>query len=99
MDRFADNLSRLLGVHHTSHIQLSKLLGISISAMSKWQMGTRMPSFSTALKVAEFFQVPTDRLARAEFEDLLANELADSDRFKAVEAKIHRGTTGLKAVR
>jgi hypothetical protein len=42
--------------------------------------------------------VPADRLAAAEFIDLLQHELADPERFEAVETRIHRARAGLRAV-
>jgi hypothetical protein len=42
--------------------------------------------------------VPADRLARADFEDLLANELADPERFRDVEAEIRRRRSTLTEV-
>lgn len=69
-----------------------------MSTISKWGSGSRSPSFLTALKVGEFFGVSADRLATAPFEDLLAHELADPERFKAVEARIHKAKTGLNPV-
>jgi ribonuclease HI len=51
-----------------------------------------------AIDIAELFQITTDRLMGAEFEDLLQHELADPERFKRVEARIRRASTPLKAV-
>jgi hypothetical protein len=48
--------------------------------------------------VGEFFGVPADRLATAEFDDLLQNELANPERFKAVETKICYARSGLRPV-
>jgi hypothetical protein len=48
--------------------------------------------------VGEFFGVPADRLATAEFEDLLQNELADPERFQAVETRIHYARSGIRPV-
>jgi len=101
MERFPDNIARLLGLHRLPANHAAAMMGdagISQSVMSKWQSGARRPSFSSALAVGDFFQVPADRLARASFEDLLANELADPERFRAVEAKMHRMRTGLQVV-
>jgi hypothetical protein len=50
------------------------------------------------LWVREFFGVPADRLATAEFEDLLQNELANPERFRAVETKIRYAGSGLRPV-
>ena len=98
MQRFPDNLSRLLGVHNLTAREAAKMLGLSQSTFAKWGTGLRQPSFATALKVGEFFGVPADRLATAEFEDLLQNELADPERFQAVETRIHYARSGIRPV-
>ena len=41
-----------------------------------------------ARRIGDVLGIPADRLARAEFEDLLANELADRERFRRVEEEI-----------
>jgi hypothetical protein len=61
-------------------------------------IGLRQPSFATGLKVGEFFGVPADRLATAEFTDLLQDELADPERFEVVETRIHHARAGLRPV-
>ena len=98
MEHFADNLSRLLGLHGMSAKEAASLLGMSQSAFSKWSSGDRNPSFATALTVGEFFRVPADRLARAEFGDLLEHELTSRERFEEVESEIARRRSGLYAV-
>ena len=98
MERFPDNLFRLLGLHRLTAREAAFVLGISESSLGKWGSGARRPSFETALLVSDFFGVGANRLAQAEFEDLLANELADPNRFRAVETKIRHARTGLKAV-
>jgi transcriptional regulator with XRE-family HTH domain len=90
MDRFSENLSRLLGLHALPAKEAAEMLGISQSAFTKWATGKRNPSFTTALLVGEFFGVPADRLARADFGCLLEGELASSQRFDEVEAEIRR---------
>jgi transcriptional regulator with XRE-family HTH domain len=98
MQRFPDNLSRLLGIHNLTAREAAKILGLSQSTFAKWGTGLRQPSFATALMVGEFFGVPADRLATAEFEDLLQNELANPERFQAVETKIRYARSGLRPV-
>lgn len=77
----------------------SKLLDLDESTLTKWNAGIRKPSFETALRVGEYFGVPADRLARAEFTDLLQKELCDPERFDAVEKKIHHARVGLQSVK
>jgi transcriptional regulator with XRE-family HTH domain len=98
MDEFRNNLSRILGLHNLTAREAAKILGLSQSTVGKWGTGLRQPSFATALKVGEFFGVPADRLATAEFTDLLEHELADPERFEAVETRIQHAHAGLRAV-
>ena len=94
---FHNNVRRLFGLHGLS-AEAAKLLGISQSTLVKWGRGIRDPSFATALTIGDFFQVPADRLANAEFSGLLECELADPERYRAVEAKIHRARSELRPV-
>src|SRR5438105_10189502 len=98
MEEFSNNLKRLLGLHALTARETSELLGISPSTIAKWGTGLRKPSFNIALDVGTFFGVPADRLATAEFSDLLQHELADPERFEAVETRIHHARAGLRAV-
>lgn len=66
------------------------MLGMTKAALSSWNSGRRAPSFESALRAADLFQVAADRLAQAPFESLLARELADPERFRAVEQEIHK---------
>ncbi len=90
MEQFASNLDRLLGLHRMTQTEVEQIIHISQSSLSKWRSGDRSPSFKLALMVGQFFGVPADRIATATFDDLLANELADPERFKVVEEKIAR---------
>ena len=56
------------------------------------------PSSRAASQVGEFFCVAADRLANAPFEDLLANELADPQRYQATERRIEKARAKLKSV-
>ena len=96
--RFTDNFVRLLGLHRLSQHFTAQLLEVSEATMSAWMNGKSQPSLGKAIGIADLFQVSTDRLMGAEFTDLLANELADPDRFERVEARIKRGLTPLKSV-
>ena len=96
--RFTDNFICLLGLHGLSQHFTSQLLGVSEATMSAWMNGKSNPSLPKAIDIAELFQISTDRLMGAEFKDLLANELADPERFERVEKRIKRGTTKLTSV-
>ena len=98
LPRFTDNFVRLLGLHRLSQHFTAQLLEVSEATMSAWMNGKSQPSLGKAIGSADLFQVCTDRLMGAEFTDLLANELADPDRFERVEARIKRGLTPLKSV-
>jgi transcriptional regulator with XRE-family HTH domain len=98
MEAFADNLQRLLGLHRLTAREGADMMAMSRSALTKWATGDRRPSFTAALVVGDFFGVPADRLARADFADLLEHELADPDRFREVEAEIRRRRSTLRAV-
>jgi transcriptional regulator with XRE-family HTH domain len=88
--RFADNLERLLGLHAFPAKYAARALGLSQSAFSTWQSGRRQPSFDTAMRIGDFFEIEPRRLARASFASLLANELADAERFERVEQRIRQ---------
>ena len=88
MKELGNNLKRLFGLHDLTTREASKNLNISEQALSELQSGKReRPRFSTIQAIARFFEVPSDRLVDAPFEELLAVELADRERFKRVEAK------------
>jgi transcriptional regulator with XRE-family HTH domain len=75
----------------------SEHIGVSPQALSEIQSGTRtQPSLRTVRALANFFEVPTDRLLDAGFGDLLETELADRDRFDRVESKLRRASATLK---
>lgn len=66
--------------------------------MGAWMNGKSQPSLGKAIGIADLFRISTGRLMGAEFATLLANELADPDRFERVEAGSRRGLTPLKSV-
>jgi transcriptional regulator with XRE-family HTH domain len=90
--RVGDNLARLLGVHRLTGSRASALLGVSPQSLSDWSHGKRDPEPKTLERMSAFFEVPADRLANAEFADLLAHELSDPARFRRVEDRIRRRT-------
>ncbi|HEX4519005.1 MAG TPA: helix-turn-helix transcriptional regulator [Gaiellaceae bacterium] len=99
LDPFADNLGRLLGLHALPAKEAAEMLNLSQSAFSKWAHGGRQPNLNTVLRFADFFGVSADRLARAPFEDILSNDLADPARFRAVEAEISKRRSILRELR
>jgi transcriptional regulator with XRE-family HTH domain len=94
MDHLADNLRRLIGLHALkvstqNQTGAAALIGVSAQALSELQSGTRQPSLRTVQRIAAFFEIPMDRIIEAPFEELLAHELTDPERFQRVEAKRH----------
>ena len=87
---FVENLERLAGLHNLNMQTVAALCGVSESAISKWRSGDRSPGFASALKIADVFQVDAGRLARADFSDLLAHELASPERYEEAEKTIAR---------
>jgi transcriptional regulator with XRE-family HTH domain len=98
MSGFARNFNHLLGLHLLTATLAKEHLELSAQAISELKAGKRQPSLRTLQKISAFFEIPIDRLLDADFEDLLANELADRERFRRVEAKIGRRQRNLRAV-
>jgi transcriptional regulator with XRE-family HTH domain len=96
--RFTDNFIRLLGLHGLTQHFTAQLLGVSEATMSSWMNGKSTPSLAKAIDIAALFQISTDRLMGAEFSELLAEELADPERYDKVEKRIKRGRTKLASV-
>ena len=89
MDELANNVRRLLGLHALRATRDSRLInGLSPQALSEIQSGSRNPALSTIRDLSQFFEIPTDRLLDASFEDLLAHQLADPARFRRVEDRV-----------
>ena len=92
MSRFADNLSRMAGMHAISHDHLAKLLGLSPQTISMWRAGKRSASAEALLAVGGFFEIDPVALSNDDFAELLPL-LAQPERFNRIEAKIKRGIT------
>ena len=92
MSRFADNLSRMAGMHAISHDHLAKLLGLSPQTISMWRAGKRSASAEALLAVGSFFEIDPVALSNDDFAELLPL-LAQPERFNRIEAKIKRGIT------
>jgi transcriptional regulator with XRE-family HTH domain len=90
MGRFADNLSRLAGMHAVSHDRLAKLLGLTPQTISMWRAGKRSASAEALLAVGSFFEIDPVALSNQGFAELLPL-LAQPERFNRIEAKIKRG--------
>jgi transcriptional regulator with XRE-family HTH domain len=90
MSRFADNLSRMAGMHAVSHDHLARLLGLSPQTISMWRAGKRSASGEALLAVGSFFEIDPVALSNQDFAELLPL-LAQPERFKRIESKIKRG--------
>ncbi|MBA2360492.1 MAG: helix-turn-helix transcriptional regulator [Actinobacteria bacterium] len=91
--QFGSNLKRLLGLHDLTRAQAAKHFGVSPQAVSEWISetrpgGRRAPNVETLVRVSDFFEVSGDGLLVAPFQDLLASDLCDRERFLRVEEKI-----------
>jgi len=84
---FADNISRLFGLHALTGREAAEILDTSPVAISEWRQGKRSPSLGALLRLSELFEIAGDRLVTSRFEDLLP-ELSDRERYRRVEAKI-----------
>ena len=87
-----------VGLHGLTQHFTAQLLGVSEATMSSWMNGKSTPSLAKAIAIAELFQISTDRLMGAAFSALLADELADPERYDKVEKRIKRGRTKLTSV-
>lgn len=87
MTHFADNLTRLCGMHALSAAKAAALIGVSAQTMSEWRNG-RDPSLTTAMRAATLFELTVERLYNATFLDLLQDELMDPQRWQRIEERI-----------
>lgn len=97
MERFGDNLYRVMGLHRLTAAELRTFIDVSAQTLSEWKRG-KSPNLSTLLRVAEFFEIHGDRLVNAPFTELLTSELCDHDRFGRVEYKIRAHAATLRAL-
>jgi transcriptional regulator with XRE-family HTH domain len=98
MSELPNNLRHLLGLHDLTASKASALLGLSQQALSELQAGRREnPRRQTVQKLATFFEVTGWKLEGMPFDQLLADELSDQERYLKVEAKIPRTATGAGA--
>lgn len=59
---FKDRLKELRIEHNLSQMQLANVLGISQSAIAKWELGKTEPTASAIILVAKYFNESTDYL-------------------------------------
>lgn len=63
---FRQNLIRLRDKNGLSQEQLSELLGVSRTAVAKWEAGNGMPKLKNLVLLAKIFSVSLDELIFAE---------------------------------
>ena len=57
---FKNRLKELRMANNLSQMQLAKVLGISQSAIAKWELGKTEPTASAIILVAKYFNESTD---------------------------------------
>lgn len=62
MSNFAERLKELREEKGLFQSQLSSELKISQSSITRWETGKRVPDINEAIKIAKYFDVPTDYL-------------------------------------
>ncbi len=60
--KFKDRLKELRVAHEMSQMQLARAVGISQSAIAKWELGKTEPTASAIILLAGFFGETTDYL-------------------------------------
>lgn len=68
-DTLATNLRMLRAKRNTTQEAVSSATGIGQDALSSYEQGKRMPTFSNVLKLADFYGVGTDELVGRKFPD------------------------------
>lgn len=94
---WADNVTRLAGMHGLTHQQLAELLGLSPQTISLWRSGKRQPSAAPMMAMSKLFHIDLVALSDQPFRELLPL-VADQDRFDATELAIRQHRRPLKAV-
>ncbi len=84
---FAQNFSRLIGMHGLNSKDASRLLDVSPQTMSSWLRSRSEPATSAIRAISNLFEFPANRLFEEPFSDLL-DVLADRDRYERVESRI-----------
>lgn len=63
---FKDRLKELRTANNLSQMQLANILGISQSAIAKWELGKTEPTASAIILVAKYFDESTDYILGVE---------------------------------
>lgn len=59
---FGENLTMIRTSHGLSQVDLAKSMGVSQSAISAWERGTREPNFEACEHLADIFNIPLSSL-------------------------------------
>lgn len=70
---FAKNLNRILSSQGVRQYELAKYLNVSISAVSAWCSGDKMPRMDKIEKIAYFFGIPKSELLEDKYTNLPSN--------------------------
>jgi transcriptional regulator with XRE-family HTH domain len=84
---FAENVSRMAGMHGLSLDQLARLLGLSPQTISMWRTGKRSAGGEALMAVGSFFEIDPVALSRHSFQEVLPL-LANPARYASIESKI-----------
>lgn len=76
---FAENLTRLLGEHNKTQLDLANQMNVAASTVSSWCKGDKMPRMDKVEWMAEYFGVPASAL----IEPLQSTEAKKAEAVKA----------------
>lgn len=93
----ASNLKTLRTLNKLSRKQLAKEIGISYSALSKYELGERKPDLDLLLKFSKFFNVSVDFLLGNESFALAENFMKDEE--SGYDGANHKGEGYLKGIK
>lgn len=62
MQEMANSIRALRLEHHMTQAQLAKELGVQYQTVSKWETGVGVPDTAMLPRIADFFDIPLDRL-------------------------------------
>lgn len=90
------NLKELRNKRNVSQAQVAEALGISLRAYQNYEYGQREPNIDMINKLADYFNVTTDRLLGRDTEEQdVIDELAAEFNMTALEKKIVDGYLSL----
>ena len=93
---FANNITRLAGMHGLTQSQLAKVLGVTPQSVSLWRSG-REPATTVVMQASHIFQLAAEKLFSVEFEELMP-DMAEAEHYRIVEKNIQRALSNLKGI-